>query len=179
MIDATFDQQLLVRNYWSTIEETHNVGLNRERRNVLYRFAFFVTCRELSNLSLSTIGRILKKDHATVIHAMKSHESNYRFDAQYREIYTEIYSCLKDIIGENTEQVYNVIRDRAIQVDPDMYHEHIIKTYKQRLTAQEREHKESTELLKNTLLITQKHNKTLQNRVDALNTECLRLKNLL
>ena len=27
MIDATFDQQLLVRNYWSTIEETHDVGV--------------------------------------------------------------------------------------------------------------------------------------------------------
>jgi hypothetical protein len=29
------------------------------------------------------------------------------------------------------------------------------------------------------LLKTQKHNKTLQKRVDTLNTECLRLKNLL
>jgi hypothetical protein len=29
------------------------------------------------------------------------------------------------------------------------------------------------------LLKTQKHNKILQKRVDALNTECLRLKNLL
>ena len=66
-----------------------------------------------------------------------------------------------------------------MQVDPDMYHDNIIETYKQRLTAQEREHKESAELLKNTLLRTQKHNKTLQKRVDALNTECLRLKNLL
>ena len=110
---------------------------------------------------------------------MKSHESNYRFDAQYREVYTEIHACLKDIIGENTEQVYNVIKQRAMQVDPDLYHTHIIETYKQRLTAQEREHKDSTEVLKSTLLKTQKHNRTLQKRLDALNTECLRLKNLL
>lgn len=179
MIDATFDQQLLVRNYWSTIEETHNIGLNRQRRNVLYRFAFFVACRELSNLSLSTIGNLLKKDHATVIHALKSHEGNYRFDAQYREIYTEIHSCLGDIIGANTEKVYNTIRSRAMQVDPDLYHDHIIETYKQRLEAQEREHKDSVEVIKRTLAKTQKHNRTLQKRLDELNTECLRLKNLL
>ena len=179
MINATFDQQLLARNYWSTIEETHDVGRNRERRNVLYRFSFFVACREVSNLSLSTIGRILNKDHATVIHALKNHESNYRFDAQYREIYTEIHSCLTDIIGANTEKVYSVIRDRAMQVDPDLYHDHIIETYKQRIASQEREHNDKTEVLKSTLLKTQKHNKTLQKRVDTLNTECLRLKNLL
>ena len=179
MMNATFDQQLLARNYWSTIEETHDVGRNRERRNVLYRFAFFVACRELSSLSLSTIGRILNKDHATVIHAMKSHESNYRFDAQYREIYTEIHTCLKDIIGENTEQVYNVIKQRAMHVDPDLYHDHIIETYKKRLAAQEREHKDSTAVLKDTLLKTQKHNRILKKRMDWLNNECLRLKNLI
>ena len=83
MINATFDQQLLARNYWSTIEETHDVGRNRERRNVLYSFAFFVACRELSNLSLSTIGRILNKDHATVIHAMKSHESTENYFQEF------------------------------------------------------------------------------------------------
>ena len=179
MIDATFDQQLLVRNYWSTIEETHDVGRNRERRNVLYRFAFFVACREISNLSLNTIGRILNKDHATVIHAMKSHEGNYRFDAQYREIYTEIHSCLTDIVDVNTEKVYSVIRDRAMQVDPDLYHNHIIETYKQRIASQEREHNDKTDVLKSTLLKTQKHNKELKKRMDWLNNECLRLKNLI
>ena len=110
---------------------------------------------------------------------MKNHESNYRFDAQYREIYTEIHSCLTDIIGTNTEKVYSVIRDRAMQVDPDLYHDHIIETYKQRIASQEREYNDSKQLLKDTLLKTQKHNKILQKRVDTLNTECLRLKNLI
>ncbi len=86
---------------------------------------------------------------------------------------------LTDIIGANTEKVYSVIRDRAMQVDPDLYHDHIIETYKQRIASQEREHNDKTEVLKSTLLKTQKHNKMLQKRVDTLNTECLRLKNLL
>ena len=66
-----------------------------------------------------------------------------------------------------------------MQVDPDLYHDHIIETYKKRLTAQEREHKDSTEVLKDTLLKTQKHNRILKKRMDWLNNECLRLKNLI
>lgn len=179
MIETTFDQQVLANNYWISIVDSHHVGANRERRNVLYRFAFFVSCRETSNLSLSNIGRIIKKDHATVLHAMRSHETNYRFDAQYREIYTEMHSSLSDIIGKNTEKVYDSIKKRALQINPDFYENHIIKTYKQRLDKQEVEYKETIETLKDTLLKTQKHNKILQKRMNWLNDECLRLKNLL
>lgn len=179
MIETTFDQQVLADNYWKSIVDSHHVGINRERRNVLYRFAFFVSCRETSNLSLSTIGRIIKKDHATVLHAIRSHETNYRFDAQYREIYTEMHSCLSDIIGKNTEKVYDSIKKRALQINPAFYENHIIKTYKQRLDNQESEYKETIETLKDTLLKTQKHNKILQKRMNWLNDECLRLKNLL
>tara|TARA_R110001632_G_scaffold58640_2_gene142676 strand:+ start:4175 stop:4714 length:540 start_codon:yes stop_codon:yes gene_type:complete len=179
MIETTFDQQVLSNNYWISIVDSHHVGINRERRNVLYRFAFFVSCRETTNLSLSNIGRIIKKDHATVLHAMRSHETNYRFDAQYREIYTEMHSSLSDIIGKNTEKVYDSIKKRALQINPDFYENHIIKTYKQRLDKQEVEYKETIETLKDTLLKTQKHNKILQKRMNWLNDECLRLKNLL
>ena len=179
MIETTFDQQVLADNYWKSIVDSHHVGINRERRNVLYRFAFFVSCRETSNLSLSIIGRIIKKDHATVLHAIRSHETNYRFDAQYREIYTEMHSCLSDIIGKNTEKVYDSIKKRALQINPAFYENHIIKTYKQRLDNQESEYKETIETLKDTLLKTQKHNKILQKRMNWLNDECLRLKNLL
>jgi hypothetical protein len=179
MINATFDQQVLANNYWKSMVDSHHVGSNRERRNVLYRFAFFVSCRETSSLSLSTIGRIIKKDHATVLHAIRSHEGNYRFDAQYREIYTEMHTCLSDIIGSNTEKVYDAVKQRALQINPDFYENHIIQTYKQRLDTQDREYKETIETLKDTLLQTQKHNKILQKRMNWLNDECLRLKNLL
>ena len=179
MRTPTFDQEMLARNYWSTIEDSHQIGKSRHRRNVFYRHAFFVACREITQLSLATIGRMLDKDHATVIHAMKAHEINYRFDTQYRNIYTEIFTCLNDIISDNTEKVYDVIKSRVSNIDEELFKDHVIEMYKQKLELQENHYQAKLEPLNAELNKIRKHNKQLQKRVDDLNTECLRLKNLL
>jgi len=179
MISPTFDQEMLARNYWETLENSHNVGKTRHRRNVLYRHAFMVACREVSQLSLMSIGRILNKDHATVLHAIRSHEANYRFDNQYRSIYTEIHTCLGDLISENAEAVYEVVKKKALSINPDIFNDHMIVMYKQKIEQQEKEYKERNEVLQDTVKKLKRHNKQQQKRIDELNTECLRLKNLL
>lgn len=179
MTHPTFDQEMLARNYWETIEHSHNIGKSRDRRNVLYRHAFSVACREVSQLPLASIGKILKKDHATVIHAIKNHESNYRFDNQYRSIYTEIHACLGDIISQNAEEVYEIVKNKALKIDPDIFTDHMLVMYKQKIENQEKEYTERNDVLQGTVKKLTKHNKQLQKRVDELNAECLRLKNLL
>lgn len=179
MRNFTFDQEMLAKNYWQNIEETHNIGKSREHRNVMYRHAFSVACRATTSLSLKAIGKILNKDHATVLHAIKYHESNYRFDSQYHEIYTEIHTCLSEIIEENTDKVYNVVKEKALQFDPEVFNDHVIVMYKRKLEKQEQQHKKRANELEKTVEALKKHNKYLQTRVDALNKEGLRLKNLL
>ena len=172
---ATFDQELIAREYWATIEKSHSIGKSREQRNVLYRHAFFVACRNVTQLSLKSIGKVLDKDHATVLHALKQHETNLRFCSQYQNIYTEIYECLNDIIETNAERVYNIVKDKAQKTNPDAFNDHMVTMYKQKIKNQE----EKTEEIKKELAVIAKHNKQLQKRNNELNAECLRLKELL
>lgn len=176
---ATFDQEMIARDYWETIKESHSIGKSRHRRNVLYRHAFMVACREVSQLSLMSIGKILNKDHATVLHALRSHEQNYRFDVQYRNIYTEILTCLGDIISQNADQVYEVVKNKALKINPDVFNDHMVVMYKKKLETLARQHEIENEALKAEVAKLKKHNRQLQKRTDDLNTECLRLKNLL
>ena len=104
---------------------------------------------------------------------------NYRFDTQYRNIYTEIFTCLNDIISDNTEKVYDVIKSRVSNIDEELFKDHVIEMYKQKLELQENHYQAKLEPLNAELNKIRKHNKQLQKRVDDLNTECLRLKNLL
>ena len=175
----TFDQEMLVKDYWYTIEETHNIRKNRERRNVMYRHAFFVVCRELTQLPLKSIGKVLDKDHATVLHAIRMHESNYQFDNQYRDIYTEIYTCLDDIISTSTEQVYEIIKKRTLKIDPSAFDDRMVQMYKTKFQQQEKHYEQKFSQMVREITTLKKHNKKLQERSEELNTECLRLKNLL
>tara|TARA_R100001198_G_C5234767_1_gene213027 strand:- start:646 stop:1185 length:540 start_codon:yes stop_codon:yes gene_type:complete len=175
----TFDQEMLVKDYWATIEETHNIRGNRERRNVMYRHGFFTACRELTQLSLKSIGNILHKDHATVLHAIRTHESNYQFDNQYRDIYTEIYTCLDDIISQSTEQVYEIIKKRTLKIDPSSFDDRMVQMYKSKFEQQEKHYEEKLKQLNRELNTLKKHNARMQERNDELNAEGLRLKNLL
>jgi|TARA_R100000479_G_scaffold122875_1_gene63361 hypothetical protein len=172
---ATFDQELIAREYWATIVKSHEIGTSREHRNVLYRHAFFVVCRNVTQLSLKSIGRILDKDHATVLHAIRQHDTNLRFCAQYQNIYTEMHECLNDIIETNAERVYNIVKQKAQEVNSDAFTDHMVIMYKQKIKNQE----EKTEQVKKELAIVAEHNKKLQKRNEELNAECLRLKELL
>lgn len=174
----TFDQEMLVKDYWLTIEETHNIRKGRERRNVIYRHAFFTACRQLTQLSLKAIGKVLNKDHATVLHALRVHESNYRFDNQYRDIYTEIYTCLDDIISQSTEQVYEIVKNRTLKIDPSSFDDRMVQMYKSKFEQQEKHYEEQLTQLNRELASLKKHNKQLQERNEKLNSEALRFKNL-
>lgn len=176
---ATFDQEMIARDYWATIEESHNIGTSRHRRNVLYRHAFFTACREITQLSLKSIGKILNKDHATVLHALRSHEQNYRFDVQYRNVYTEILTCLGDIISTNADQVYEIVKNKALKTNPDIFNDHMVAMYKKKLENAAKQHEIENDVLRSENAKIKKHTKKLQKRVDQLNAECLRLKNLL
>ena len=55
----------------------------------------------------------------------------------------------------------------------------MIVMYKQKIEQQEKEYRERNEVLQDTVKKLKRHNKQQQKRIDELNTECLRLKNLL
>jgi hypothetical protein len=92
------NQQHQLEEYWKQIVRTHGLDDSRNRRNVVYRHAFMVAAKEISGLTFKAIGNLLHRDHASVIHAQKSHEANMRFDKNYAKVYQNIYMDISDIL---------------------------------------------------------------------------------
>ena len=120
-------QERICRDLWFQIAKEHKIPeVSRKRKYVIYRHAFFVAARKHSTLSLATIGKILNKDHATVLHGIKNHEMNYRYDRYYHNIYNVIEAKISELLLPHNitgEDVYfedlhknKAIRERLIKL---------------------------------------------------------------
>ena len=90
-----------ITNFWKKYEKKNKIGKSRERKNVIHRQAFMQVARETAKLPCIKVAGILEKNHATVIHACKLHEMNYRFDADYREIHSFMYKKINELLLSN------------------------------------------------------------------------------
>ena len=97
-IVGAISQQEQLKEYWVDLCDQEKIIDNRYQRNVMYKHAFLVACREVSTLGITGIGEIIGKHHATVLHACKNHESNMKFSSIYRQAYTRIASTLSDMM---------------------------------------------------------------------------------
>lgn len=169
--------QEALRGYWNRYKAENKVTSSRERMNVVHRHAFAVIARENVKLSLTKIGSIIERDHATVIHACKNHEMNYRFDADYRSIYNTISIELQDMLLHNgivpkTISDTNEVKDihfKFLRVSRRL--RELIKEfelYKQEIASE-----------KKRINATKQYIEGLEKRNQKLDTECKRLKNLL
>lgn len=80
---------------WQYYRDLYQIGNSRKQEYVMLRHAFMVASREL--FSTTAIASVMGKNHATVLHASKNHEMNYRFSELYREGYIFAKNLLKDI----------------------------------------------------------------------------------
>jgi len=100
IINATVYHKCLTR-FWEDLKNKNTITESRDRRNIIYRYCFVNIVREATTLSLAAIGKILNKNHATIIHALKVHESNYKYDHDYRIIYEQMKITLEDLFLNN------------------------------------------------------------------------------
>jgi FtsZ-binding cell division protein ZapB len=96
-------QKMQLAQYWEEIKDSENVQDNRERRNVMFRHAFMVSARQNSVLSLNEVASVMNKNHATVIHAQRQHDSNLRFDDLYRYAFSRIDGAMREMFMEDIE----------------------------------------------------------------------------
>lgn len=85
-----------IEDYWLEVKEGYNIQENRKRPNVMARNAFMVAVRAVceGKYTYSVIGTLVGRDHSTVLHAERDHESNLKFDGIYRECYGNFYRTL-------------------------------------------------------------------------------------
>lgn len=74
---------------WENYKTLYKITNDRKHLNVMYRHAFMVASREL--YTTTAIGEVMGKDHATVVHATRQHDANYKWSEPYREAYH--YAC--------------------------------------------------------------------------------------
>lgn len=82
-------EELIIREI-NAIFKCDILAENRLQNNVDGRIAFSQYMRINSDLSLQKIGDKINKNHATIIHHLKSHKQLFRYNKEYREKYKQI-----------------------------------------------------------------------------------------
>jgi hypothetical protein len=83
------------------VDDYYNLDISRVTRRSLYveaRFMYFKLCMEFGDKkTLASIGASIKKDHATVLHGIKTLDGHMSYDKELNEKYQNLYTiCSKD-----------------------------------------------------------------------------------
>lgn len=173
---VVIDQQMMLSNLWQELKKQENIQDNRERGNVIWKHAFSVAALEQTSLSLQRIGQILDKNHATILHAKKQHESNYSFDSKYRMCYEQIRAAMEDIVDKYDAEVKRAMRSRSTIVNPSL--DKLEAEWERKLERMQRREAERYAELENKYKAIAKIHKQVSQRNEVLNKELIRLKNL-
>lgn len=173
------DQYLMLKKYWEDIADKNQVRNNRQRSNVIWRHAFCVAVVERSTLTYQKIGYIINRDHATVIHALKNHESNHSFDRIYQQCYYIMSQQVNDMMNMYHKDVEEGIRKKQVDVHGNKAVQNIVDRYNQRIIRIERDHDDQLKRKDQIIQSLSKQLKNFEARNNALNKEILRVKNLL
>lgn len=173
--------QDMLAAFWDQQAEQYNVTNTRERTNIIHRHAFFTIARASTTLSLASIGGILGRDHATVLHACRNHEINYNYDPSYRIVYDDMFVRMEDYLLENGI-VPNTINDDIKREDEvrDIHFKFL--SVSRRLRDKKREletFKRTVEGQLKRAEAVQEHFAGMQSRIYHLERELKRVKNLL
>ena len=178
-LEMILDQQFMIRTLWKEIAKENKIQDNRKRENVIWRFAFLVASTETTALSLAAIGSIMDKDHSTVLHARKQHEQNFIYDKNYKQIYLMLLDEMQMLMDKYQQQVIEVISKRKIPVTGDQTMNAILDVYERKIDMMKRNYTTQIADYQLKYIRLEKEKNRQQARAERLNTECLRLKNLL
>lgn len=170
----------VIRRFWKELVKSTGFTDNRKRENVIIKHAFFTAARELTNLSLAQIGSFAGKDHATVLHASRNHESNMNYLPNYKTRYVHI----KVTLAEQLEDAGYSNEVHCI-TNVKMLRERLMKTSK-KLRKKINECNELEELIrvsdigvtKTQFQVIKEHNQNLQERIHDLEGKLNRYANL-
>jgi len=173
------EYQIAIKKIWERAVKEFDVKPNRERHNVIYRHAFSVACLDNTNLSMKVIGRLIDRDHATVIHARKNHNWNLLQEPTYAQAYTYFSELLSNKTAQHEDILQSLLKEQSIKsTDKDMVARYT-DIYENKLKRLETKYVSELETLRHSNKTLSRTLKETTKRMNQLNTECLRLKNLL
>lgn len=163
--------------FWDNYAQKHKVVNDRQRHNIVHKHAFFHIVRENTSLSLSSIGSVLGKDHATVLNACRNHESNYKWDSNYRLVYDNMLIEIEDFLLENGIVPKPILYDGGVS---DVHFKFLSVSRRLRDVMKEFEmYRKSVSVDLKRVNIIKKHAREQQEKISRLEAELKRVKNLL
>jgi len=166
--------------FWNTHAQKYNIKNTRERINVIHKHSFFHIARNNTTLSLASIGGVLGKDHATVLHACRQHESNYKYDPSYRVVYDDMFVNMEDYLLENGVVPQSVHKTFDVDDVRDIHFKFLSVSRKLRDKIKELDSlKKSVEVKVKRAEHYKKHFNNMESRIHKLENELKRVKNLL
>jgi len=120
----------------------------RERPIVLYRVLFFKLALELTDEPLDKIGKILKRDHSTVVHS-RNNTFEYMMSLQkYRNLYKKYMKIYEtpviDLAEEENAEIKELRKELDVQRDNVAELERIVNAMSGGLTKNEKEYRTLT-----------------------------------
>lgn len=172
------DQEQMIRALWKRIVLEQNIKNNRFRKNIIWRYAFTMAVTETTSLSYMTIGSIINKDHSTVVHTRKQHETNM-YDQLYKQVYFTMLDEMTSLVKKYQDSIQALIINRKQDYGGAATLNSMVNMYERRIEAMERNYVNKLESYEQEIKILRKHLKQATNRAELLNKEAMRLKNLL
>jgi hypothetical protein len=173
------DQQQMIKALWKNVVAENDIKNNRERYNVIWRHAFAVAVTEATALSYQVIGKIIDKDHTTVVHCRKIHNQNYDWDPNYKQVYIMMLDQVQDLMDKYQQQITEVIKKRKIPVSGGRTIDSLIDMYERKLNLLDKKYKTQLADYQGKCSKLEKALRIQTERAENLNKEALRLKNLL
>jgi len=173
------DQYFALESFWNRVVSEKKITESRARGNVIYRHTFSSICYDISTLPIVQIASIIKRDHASVIHAVRQNESNRRYDSRYESVYIWMYHELSKLLKEHIEDRTQALFSRVRQTNPDIDIDSLIENLNRDWQIKSSLIVEDNKKLKKENEAIVKHNQMLESRNRILESELKRIKNLI
>ena len=102
---TTQEQRTQIKKLKSIIKQITDIDIERVSRKqevVRARKVYFKLLSETTKLSYTTIASSVHQTHATVLHALRNFDYDYKTDIALKELYNNVHSLFVDGININT-----------------------------------------------------------------------------
>lgn len=106
-----------VKKDYAIYKEMKEIQDNRQRLNVVKKYAYINACKSL--LGSSDLGRIIGCNHATVLHAWKTHDTNRKYSKdseKYEEFFDECNIRICNLLGEFSDPLHRKSKTELIKM---------------------------------------------------------------
>lgn len=106
-----------VKYDYALYKEKNGIVDNRFRPNIVKKYAYMNACKPY--IGSSDLGRIIGCNHATILHAWKSHDTNLTYSKDsiaYQEHFEACCARIAKLMGQYTDPLHKISKGEVIKM---------------------------------------------------------------